>query len=210
MVVHASGRLLGEHLPSLSDHTFSDPAVLVIAFDRIFDAPVAEIWRWLVDPELTAQWYGPGLRAGALGALKIPPHGGIGAGALDGQVVELEPGRLLRLQFREGKYTWFVSATFDSDTTRDGPRTTLTCVQSFGSAEFLERIGPSWDYFLDRLVIAQAGGDPDVLNFDPDYFPGLVPQYRALIREAITSSHDSQEKQSVNHAHDPRDISDSD
>ena len=210
MVIHASGRLLGEHMPSLSDHTFSDPAVLVIAFDRIFDAPVEEIWRWLVDPELTAQWYGPGLRAGSLGALDTPAHGRIGAGALNGQVVDIQPGRLLRLQFREGKDTWFVSATLDSDSARHDCRTTLTCVQSFGSAEFLERIGPSWDYLLDRLVIAQSGGDPDVLNFDPDYFPGLVPQYRALVRDAITSSRESREQQAVPQAHDPRDIGNSD
>ena len=29
--------------------------------DRIFDAPVALVWRAWTDPELLARWYGPGV-----------------------------------------------------------------------------------------------------------------------------------------------------
>ncbi|MDO5698483.1 MAG: hypothetical protein Q4G51_10985 [Dermatophilus congolensis] len=188
MAARASGRLLGEHMPSLSDHTFSDQAVLVVAFDRVFDAPVEDVWPWLVEPELTAQWYGPGLHVGDRGEVKLPMHAGVGAPAMNGTLVECDPGRFLRLQFREGKYTWYASATLDRDHSTPGAPTTLTCVQSFGSAEFLERIGPSWDYFLDKLVLAQAGDDPHALTFTPDYFPALVPYYQGLIREAIAAA----------------------
>ncbi len=189
MMARASGRLLAEHLPSLADDSFADQAVIVIAFDRVFDAPVESVWEWLIDPVRTTHWYGWWRETGEEGALELMTIAGPGARRVDIQLVECDPGRLLRLKFVHGKMSWFASLTLDSDpTTADAP-TTLTCVQSFGSAEVLERIGPAWDYYLDRLVAAHSGNDVDTLQFEPDYYPNLVPHYQGLVREAIADAH---------------------
>ncbi len=40
-----------------------------------------------------------------------------------------------------------------------------------------EGVGPGWDYYLDRMVLAEAGDDPGTLDFD-DYYPALAEHYR--------------------------------
>lgn len=193
MTPSPSGRLLAEHMPSLTDHTFSDTAVLVVAFDRIIDASVEDVWHWLVDPLHTVQWYGPWHRISDQGDIRIQLAEGPGAPALDVRVLECEPGRLLRVKLRTARATWLTSISLDSDPKRDDSPTTLTCVQSFGSAEVLERAGPAYDFYLDRLATAIAGGDPDGIHFEPAYYPDLVPYYRGLVREAIATAQESRE-----------------
>ena len=53
-----------------------------------------------------------------------------------------------------------------------------TFAQSVPDPTMAESVGPGWDYYLDRMVLAEAGDDPGTLDFD-DYYPALV---RALPR----------------------------
>ena len=39
-----------------------------------------------------------------------------------------------------------------------------------------ESVGPGWEYYLDRLVAAEAGRDPATLVWD-DYYPVLKDAY---------------------------------
>ena len=41
-----------------------------------------------------------------------------------------------------------------------------------------ESVGPGWEYYLDRLVAAESGGDPASLDFD-DYYPSQSEHYRS-------------------------------
>jgi len=41
-----------------------------------------------------------------------------------------------------------------------------------------ESVGPGWDYYLDRLVAAETGGDLTAIDFD-DYYPAFAAHYRA-------------------------------
>ncbi len=39
-------------------------------------------------------------------------------------------------------------------------------------------VGPGWDYYLDRMVVAEAGGDVAAVSFD-DYHPVFADHYLA-------------------------------
>ena len=57
--------------------------------------------------------------------------------------------------------------------------TTLTFSQSVPDPELAAGVGPGWEYYLDRLVAAQAGGDVGAIDFG-DYHPAPSEHYRAL------------------------------
>jgi hypothetical protein len=40
-------------------------------------------------------------------------------------------------------------------------------------------VGPGWDYYLDRLVAAETGGDVAAIDFT-DYHPADCEYYRSL------------------------------
>jgi hypothetical protein len=57
--------------------------------------------------------------------------------------------------------------------------TTLTFAQSMDDPAMAENVGPGWEYYLDRLVVAETGGDPGAIDFG-DYYPALSEYYRTL------------------------------
>ncbi|MGS0686750.1 hypothetical protein ACVBEQ_16665 [Nakamurella sp. GG22] len=42
-------------------------------------------------------------------------------------------------------------------------------------------LGPGWEYYLDRLVAAETGGDVAGIDFDRDYYPAMVEYYRGQL-----------------------------
>lgn len=44
-----------------------------------------------------------------------------------------------------------------------------------------ESVGPGWEYYLDRLVAAETGGDVGAIDFERDYFPAMQDFYRSLL-----------------------------
>src|SRR3954453_10616704 len=57
--------------------------------------------------------------------------------------------------------------------------TTLTFAQRLSDAAAPEEVGPGWDYYLDRLVAAETGGDVAAVDF-ADYHPVDAGYYRGL------------------------------
>jgi hypothetical protein len=45
-------------------------------------------------------------------------------------------------------------------------------------------MGPGWEYYLDRLVAAETGGDPAAVDFERDYYPAMEEHYRAQLDAA--------------------------
>jgi uncharacterized protein YndB with AHSA1/START domain len=70
-------------------------------------------------------------------------------------------------------HLWFELTEQDGDTI-------LTFGQRLNLGEDVGSIGPGWEYYLDRLVAAQAGLDADSVKWD-DYFPALQPAYEELV-----------------------------
>ena len=64
--------------------------------------------------------------------------------------------------------------------------TTATLTQIISDPKMIENTGPGWEYYLDRLVAAQAGADPSTIDF-ADYYPAQRDYYLA-IQEAVIGS----------------------
>ena len=73
---------------------------------------------------------------------------------------------------------WVVTVRIEGD----DDEVTISLEQDIADAESASDIGPGWDFYLDRLVEAEAGRDPEALRFSPDYHPALADHYRALLR----------------------------
>ncbi len=65
----------------------------------------------------------------------------------------------------------------------DGDATVSTFVQHLEPGVNVGEVGPGWEYYLDRLVAAQTGGDVGAIDFEADYYPAMSDYYRALFEE---------------------------
>lgn len=66
----------------------------------------------------------------------------------------------------------------------DGDGTTVVrLTHRYPAAGDLDSVGPGWEYYLDRMVAAESGRDPDELDFARDYHPAMAQYYRALADE---------------------------
>jgi hypothetical protein len=57
--------------------------------------------------------------------------------------------------------------------------TTLVFAMAMDDPELAASVGPGWDYYLDRLVAAEEGGDVAAIDF-ADYYPVFADHYRSL------------------------------
>lgn len=60
-----------------------------------------------------------------------------------------------------------------------GGVTTLRFAQRVEDSTAVENVGPGWEYYLDRLVAAEADADVGAVDFD-DYYPAQAADYQAL------------------------------
>ena len=70
-----------------------------LVFDHEIDAPPAKVWRALTEPALRARWLAPGELTPETGT---PLRLDDADGEIAGEVLAAEPGRLLRLAWRQG------------------------------------------------------------------------------------------------------------
>ena len=63
-----------------------------------------------------------------------------------------------------------------------GARHCVSCANGTDAlllALMAESVGPGWEFYLDRLVAAETGGDVAAIDFERDYYPAMVEHYRA-------------------------------
>lgn len=83
------------------------------------------------------------------------------------------PHRLrLRSEVPGGDEVWHIEVDLLE---RDGG-TILRFAQDVPRAGLAESVGPGWEYYLDRLVAAETGGDVAAVDFDT-YYPALGAAY---------------------------------
>ena len=149
-----------------------------IIFTRTFAAPIADVWAACTEPERMERWIGTWTGDPASGEVVFRM-------TAEGDEV---PAEVFLVEACEPPHRFVVrsrdAAPFSPD--GSGPRvawqhtlelsetsgvTTLTFTQVVPDgpvgSDMVASVGPGWDYYLDRLVIAFAGADPGQIDFDP-------------------------------------------
>jgi uncharacterized protein YndB with AHSA1/START domain len=149
-----------------------------VVFDRTFRAPIESVWAAVTESDRLERWIGTWTGDPASGAVLFRMNA-------EGDEVKPEtftiddcdaPHRLaLTSQVVGENSVWH----FVLELTEAGGTTTLTFSQSVPDAEMAAGVGPGWEFYLDRLVAAETGGDVAALDFT-DYHPAQSEHYRAM------------------------------
>lgn len=152
-----------------------------IVFTRTFRAPIKDVWAAVTDPGRMARWIGTWTGDPASGSVRFLMTAEEGASEEVHHIEVCDPPRhLLTRSLGEGldgqEHEWLVEMRLKEE----GDVTTLIFGQLLPRTEWAHHIGPGWDYYLDRLVAAETGGDVGAVDWDRDYYPALVPAYEKL------------------------------
>jgi uncharacterized protein YndB with AHSA1/START domain len=149
-----------------------------VVYTRRFRAPIDDVWAAVTEPARLERWIGTWTGDPASGEVSFRM-------TAEGDDVPAEPYHIDVCEPPRRLVTRSWSAD-DPDTIwrleldlaeTDGV-TTLTFAQAMHDPKFAESVGPGWDYYLDRLVTAETGGDVSAISFD-DYYPRFADRYRA-------------------------------
>ncbi|WP_353951680.1 SRPBCC family protein [Knoellia sp. S7-12] len=148
-----------------------------LVFERSFRAPITDVWAAVTESDRLVRWIGHWSGDPASGAVSF----WMTAEAADApeetiHIDECEaPRRVVMRSARpdDSSLEWL----WQIDLAENDGVTTLTFAQEVGDTTLAEGVGPGWDYYLDRMVAAETGGDPGAIDFD-EYFPVLSDHYR--------------------------------
>ncbi|MFI8591566.1 SRPBCC domain-containing protein [Dietzia maris] len=146
-----------------------------VVFPRRLPLSREEAWAAVTDPARTARWIWSWSGDPASGTVEMTMSAEEGSPAETVGVLRCEAPNLVVV--RIGPDGWVVTVRIEGD----DDEVTISLEQDIADAESASDIGPGWDFYLDRLVEAEAGRDPEALRFSPDYHPALADHYRALL-----------------------------
>jgi uncharacterized protein YndB with AHSA1/START domain len=151
-----------------------------LVMERRFEAPIDAVWAAITEPERLARWIGTWTGDPASGAVDFRMlFEGEGA-AIEVFTIDAcrPPTRLELTSTAPFDGVTPVEWHLELDLVESGGVTTLTFAQSVPEPTMAESVGPGWEYYLDRLVTAEVGGDPATIDFD-DYYPSQSEHYRS-------------------------------
>ena len=156
---------------------------LTLFITRTFRAPIDDVWASVTEPERLARWLGTwsGDPASRRVVFRMTFEGD-GAGEEEMEIRECDPPRRLAITSHVGEQRWFL----DLDLSETDGVTTLAFSQPDVDPEDALSVGPGWEYYLDRLVAAETGGDVAAIDFERDYYPAMAEYYREQ-RDAATA-----------------------
>jgi uncharacterized protein YndB with AHSA1/START domain len=141
---------------------------------RTFRAPARDVWASLTEPDRLARWIGRWEGDPSTGRVTFfMTAEGDDVEPEECTITRCEPPHRFAADTAVGDDTWHLA--FDLD--EAGGVTTLTFRQLLGPADDASSVGPGWEYYLDRLVAARDGRDPDELDWE-HYLSSLVDHYR--------------------------------
>ena len=149
---------------------------LRLVITREFRSPIEDVWASVTEPERLARWIGTftGDPASGRVAFRMTAEGDVPAE--DMEIRACDPPRFLAVTAHTPQGSWELELAL----TERGGVTELTFSQPGIDPAEAESVGPGWEYYLDRLVAAETGGDVAAIAFEPDYYPAMSPHYRAV------------------------------
>ncbi len=151
---------------------------LVLTIIREFRAPIEDVWAAVTEPERLARWIGTFAGKPESGRVAFVMTAEGATEPEEMEIRECDPPRVLRLTSHVGEERWHLDLELEE---RAGV-TTLTFSQPDIDPVAGESVGPGWEYYLDRLVAAETGGEVGAIDFDRDYYPAMLEHYRAQAR----------------------------
>jgi uncharacterized protein YndB with AHSA1/START domain len=155
-----------------------DGEVRTLRLTRTFTASIDDVWAAVTEPERLERWIGTWTGDPADGRV------GFRMTAEEGEPVEEEmeirecdPPQRLALLSHVGVQRW----QLELDLVEHDGVTTLSFAQVGIGLDEADSVGPGWEYYLDRLVAAETGGDVDAIDFERDYYPAMRGFYRSLL-----------------------------
>ena len=150
----------------------------VLTITREFRAPIEDVWAAVTEPERLARWIGTFTGDPASGEVQFTMTAEEGAPAEKMEIRECDPPRSLKVTAHTGEGHWHLDLVLEEN---DGV-TVLTFAQPDIDPEAAESVGPGWEYYLDRLVAAETGGEVAAIDFERDYYPAMLEHYREQAR----------------------------
>lgn len=149
-----------------------------VVFTRHFAAPIDDVWAAVTEPGRLAGWIGTWSGDPASGRIDFfmtAEGDDVAAEPYDIEMCD-PPSELLITSAAADGEAWRLRLELVE---QDGG-TTLAFGQLLTDPEVAASVGPGWEYYLDRLVAAETGGDVGVIDFD-GYYPALSEHYRRLV-----------------------------
>jgi uncharacterized protein YndB with AHSA1/START domain len=148
-----------------------------IVLPRTFRMPRDEVWKAVTEPERLERWIGTWSGDPAEGRVSFRMTAeGEDIPANDYVITGCRPTEHLGLEADAAGMHFELRLDLSEE---DGVTTQLFA-QRMTDAETASSVGPGWEYYLDRLVAAETGGDVAGVTWD-DYYPALADDYRALV-----------------------------
>lgn len=138
----------------------------VVRVDRVMPCPVAELWRWVTEPQLTARWIGPWQRLSD-DIIEITWSLEEGAPTEQARILEVLDGHGYTLEFTGMETSWVVliSVQPDGDSSESGS-SRFTLIQALNDPAELPAIQAGWSYYADCLLAALTGSAlPDFADY---------------------------------------------
>ena len=149
-----------------------------IVMTREFRAPIDDVWAAVTESDRLARWIGTWSGDPADGKVLFQMrYEGDDVPSEVFVIDECDEPRRLAIttdaSYGEQSVTWHL----ELDLAEADSVTTLTFAQSVPDPTMAHDVGPGWDYYLDRMVVAESGGDVAAVLWD-DYYPALSDHYR--------------------------------
>ncbi|MEZ4241554.1 MAG: SRPBCC family protein [Myxococcota bacterium] len=147
-----------------------------LTLSRTFrNAPVADVWASVTDPQRTARWFGRWEgEPGAGSTIRVQMAFEQDAPWMDATIEVCDAPHRLAL-------TTGMAWRLELRLSQVGDDTELVFVHHLKDREGVGEIGPGWEYYLDMLVAARA--DRELPTFD-QYYPAQKPYYAGLADSA--------------------------
>jgi uncharacterized protein YndB with AHSA1/START domain len=145
----------------------------VLTITREFRAPIEDVWAAVTESDRLARWIGTFTGDPTTGRVQFTMTAEEGAAPGDMEIRECDPPRVLRVTGHAGEEQWDLDLLLEES---DGI-TVLTFSQPGIDPVAAESIGPGWEFYLNRLVAAETGGDVGTIDFERDYYPAMQEYY---------------------------------
>lgn len=149
-----------------------------LALTRHFNSPIEDVWASITESDRLARWFGTWTGDPSTGSVTVTMNAEaepVSPSRYD--IGECTPPRVLAVSTEDDGGVWHLRADLSES---DGVTTLVLRHEHIGPDE-VASAGVGWEWYLDRLAAAAAGGTPPSLeDFDAQYLPRMATYLDSL------------------------------